>query len=580
MKALILAAGYGTRLRPYTDRTPKALFPIAGRPVIDRLIRQLAAAGCRAVMVNTHHLGDRVAAFLSGQSYPIPIQVRHEPEILGTGGAIKNVEDFWDDHPFMVVNSDIATDVDFRRLYAVHGAHPHPVTLVLHDDAALNSVQVNPEDDITGFNSLSDAERAAPGLRQLTFTGIQVLDPGILPLFPRGKYSSSIDVFRQLIHNGEKIRAWIPENIYWKDIGTPDRYREAVVDQIAPEAFTGSWPDTGDLPIRWQTLAGDGSDRKWFRLTRQNRSLILVDHGIRQADGPSEADAFIDIGRHLKQCSVPVPDIFGYDRFAGLVILEDLGDRHLQHMVQEASETDVVALYEHTIAVQIHMGLAGAEGFDPRWAFQTPVYDADLVMEKECRYFVDAFINEYLQLDVDVEMLRDEFEQIADRAAGAEIVGFMHRDFQSRNIMVRDDKIFFIDFQGGRRGPLAYDLASLLIDPYVALPVSIRDHFIDVACRIVTETHAGAPEQFRRDLQYCALARNLQILGAFGFLTLKKEKPFFRDFIPPAVKTLGETLSGRFGNKFRKLRHLFDQIECSLPADSHISRGASNTSKE
>lgn len=565
MKALILAAGYGTRLRPYTDRTPKALFPIAGRPVIDRLIRQLAAAGCRAIIVNTHHLGDRVAAFLCEQSYPIPIQVRHEPEILGTGGAIQNVADFWDDRPFMVVNSDIVTDVDFRRLYAVHGAHPHPVTLVLHDDASQNSVQVTSGDDITGFGPPSDGKKAAPGLRQLTFTGIQVLDPGILPLFPRGKFSSSIDVFRQLIHSGEKIRAWIPENIYWKDIGTPDRYRQAVVDRMAPEAFTGFRPDTGDFPIRWQTLAGDGSDRKWFRLSQQNRSLILADHGIRQADGVFEADAFIDIGRHLKQCLVPVPDILGYDRFAGLVILEDLGDRHLQQMVQGASETDVVALYERIIAAQIHMGLAAADGFDPQWAFQTPVYDAHLVLEKECRYFVDAFINAYLRLDVDVDTMRDEFEQIADGAAGAEIVGFMHRDFQSRNIMVRDGNIFFIDFQGGRRGPLAYDLASLLIDPYVALPAAIRDHLTDVACRMVSETRAGTPEQFRRDLQYCALARNLQILGAFGFLTLKKEKPFFRDFIPPAVKTLDEFLSGPLGKKFPKLRKLHGQIEGALP---------------
>jgi len=564
MKALILAAGYGTRLRPYTDRMPKALFPIAGRPVIDRLIRQLAEAGCRAVMVNTHHLGDRVASFLSEQSYPIPVKVRHEIEILGTGGAIKNVEDFWDDRPFLVVNSDIVTDTDFRRLYTIHGAHPHPATLVLHHDPTLNSVQVDAENVITAFSAPSNDDPLGPGIRQMTFTGIQVLDPGILPLIPKGEFSSSIDTYRQLMHNGEKIRAWIPDEIYWKDIGTPDRYRQAVVDQMAPDVFARLWPDDDTLPITWKTLAGDGSDRQWFRLNREGRSLILVDHGMRHSNGPSEAVAFIDIGRHLKRCAVPVPEILDYDRFAGVVILEDLGDRHLQQIVTGAPPAKIAAMYERVIAAQIHMGLAGAKGFDPGWAFQTPAYDAELVMEKECRYFVDAFAKGYLLLDVDFDMLQDEFEQLAGRAAGADTIGFMHRDFQSRNIMVCNEQIFFIDFQGGRIGPLAYDLASLLIDPYVALPTSLRHRLIDVACRVMAKLKAGSPEQLRHDFDYCALARNLQILGAFGFLTLKKGKPFFHDFIPPAVKTLGECLSGSLGKTFPKLRRLQHRIEGSL----------------
>ncbi|MCU0558012.1 MAG: NTP transferase domain-containing protein, partial [Desulfobacterales bacterium] len=83
MKALILAAGYGTRLRPYSDHTPKPLFPIDGRPLLDRLIRQLIAAGCEAVMVNTHHLHARIDAFLQSRQYPVPVQTRFEPQILG-----------------------------------------------------------------------------------------------------------------------------------------------------------------------------------------------------------------------------------------------------------------------------------------------------------------------------------------------------------------------------------------------------------------------------------------------------------------------------------------------------------------
>ena len=100
MKALILAAGYGTRLRPYTDFTPKPLFTIDGRPLLDILITQLIEAGCSGIIINTHHLHQKIEAFIAEQNYAVPVHLRHETRILGTGGAIKNVSDFWDDKPF------------------------------------------------------------------------------------------------------------------------------------------------------------------------------------------------------------------------------------------------------------------------------------------------------------------------------------------------------------------------------------------------------------------------------------------------------------------------------------------------
>ena len=115
MKALILAAGLGTRLRHYTDHTPKALFTVAGKTLLEIAITKLIDAGCSAVIINTHHLHDQIEAFVARQSYAIPIQTRYEPHILGTGGAIKNVRDFWTDKPFMVVNADIISDIDFIR---------------------------------------------------------------------------------------------------------------------------------------------------------------------------------------------------------------------------------------------------------------------------------------------------------------------------------------------------------------------------------------------------------------------------------------------------------------------------------
>ena len=116
MKAMILAAGYGTRLQPYTGHTPKSLFSIAGRPLLDLIISQLHEAGCKAVIVNTHHSHHKIETFLAAQNYNLEVDTRFEPQILGTGGAIKNVPDFWDTRPFLVINADIVTDIDIWNL--------------------------------------------------------------------------------------------------------------------------------------------------------------------------------------------------------------------------------------------------------------------------------------------------------------------------------------------------------------------------------------------------------------------------------------------------------------------------------
>ena len=133
MKAMILAAGLGTRLLPFTTNTPKPLFPVAGRPLIDIIICSLQNAGCEAIIINTHHLYKKINSFLASQKYSIPVFTRYEPFILGTGGAIKNVADFWDDRPFMVINSDILTDIDLLEVYNFHLSHKYTATLVFYD---------------------------------------------------------------------------------------------------------------------------------------------------------------------------------------------------------------------------------------------------------------------------------------------------------------------------------------------------------------------------------------------------------------------------------------------------------------
>ena len=354
MKALILAAGFGIRLLPFTKNTPKALFPVSGRPLLDTIILNLENAGCKAIIINTHHLYKKIDSYLARIKYAIPIITRYEPEILGTGGAIKNAADFWDDNPFMVINSDIVTDIDLKKVYDFHLDHKHPATLVLHDDQRFNTVSVNKNGFITKFHDstpLPSSPASVSKIHQpvetvkLTFTGIQVLDPQVLELIPDNIFSSSIDIYRELISQNKKVCAFISKKYQWKDIGSPERYIEAVFEQMAPEAFKYAFPSWLDKKIVRTRLKGDGSDRDWYRLTSGNRSLVMADHGIRRNSLTSEVDSFVAIGRHLQDKDIPVPEIYLYDTFSGLVFMEDLGDVNLQTLVMNTANPEEIILY-------------------------------------------------------------------------------------------------------------------------------------------------------------------------------------------------------------------------------------------
>jgi len=570
MKALILAAGFGTRLLPFTKNTPKALFPVAGRPLLHIIILSLQNAGCKAVIINTHHLYKKIDSYLLQQKYSIPVITRYETEILGTGGAIKNVADFWDDNPFMVINSDIFTDIDLKRVYDFHLNHSHPVTLVLHDDPQFNTVSVNKNGFITDFHdstplpshSVSSSNIYRPGESgKLTFTGIQVLDPQILELIPDNIFSSSIDIYRQLISENKKVCAFIAKEYQWKDIGSPERYNQVVFEQMATEAFKYAFPSWPDKKIFRTKLKGDGSDRNWYRLISGNRSLVMADHNIRKNQSTSEVDSFVAIGRHLHDKDVPVPEIYLHDTFSGLVFMEDLGDVNLQTLVLNTQKPEeIISYYKSVIGLLGKLSATGAKGFDPVWTYQTSHYNQDLILEKECRYFVDAFLRKYIGMNISFKDLEDEFRTLADKALEFSVNGFMHRDMQSRNIMVKNNRFYFIDFQGGRLGPVQYDLASLLIDPYVALSPWVRNQLLNFSVRTLPSVLNIDPDNFLTCYKYCSITRNLQILGAFAYLSRIKGKRYFEKYIPNAIKILKHNLSALKNREFSKIESIVREI--------------------
>ncbi len=578
MKAMILAAGLGTRLLPLTEKQPKPLFPILDRPLIDILIRWLQNAGCEAIVINTHHLGHMIDQFVKEQAYGIPVVTRREPTILGTGGGIKNVEDFWDDEPFIVVNGDIFTNIELRDVYQFHLNHRPAATLVLHDCPQFNHVWVDPDDHVRGFGHTGPCPPGPPEnliepssgrskqdtgteFRKLAFTGIQILDPQALRFIPEGTFSSIIHAYCEMIQTGLTLKGFMAEKHYWHDIGSIEGYREATRDGLARKTFGRVFPDAGlDAPV-WSRLQGDGSDRTWYRVTRENDSLIVVDHGPPAESGVCEADSFARIGQHLHDRGIPVPLIFAYHRPSGLIALEDLGDLNMQRLVQRTVDPEAVLdHYRKVIDLLITLSLEGAKGFEPEFTYQTPRYDRELILERESRYFVEAFLNNYLGLTVDFQTLESEFETLAKKALEHPYTGLLHRDFQSRNILVKNQNYYFIDFQGARLGPLPYDLASLLIDPYVELSQSLQEGLVKYAMERLADRMPVDEDEFLNAYKYCAINRNLQILGAFAFLSKVKGKKNFEAYIPPALASMKQNLVNVGEDACRQVRRIVEGL--------------------
>ncbi len=556
----MLAAGLGARLLPYTRHLPKPLFRAGPDTLLDIQVRRLAGAGCESVLVNTHHLADQIEAHIAAAEFSIPVATRFEAEILGTGGAIKNASDYWDDRPFLVVNCDILTDIDLRAVYDFHRNHGGSATLAVCPDPRFDSVSLTREGRIVGFEK-TDSRRKNRDLIHRTFTGIQVLDPRVLEFIPEGVPYSSIDAYRKMIAGGLRVTAYVADGCQWHDLGTPERYRDAVVNHLVPRAFRAAFSEYREDGFQEIPLAGDGSDRHWSRLITSAGSLILADHGLRGFEpGPQEVDAFIDIGRHLYRKGIPVPEIYWEDRFSGLAFLEDLGDEHLQTWVRGRRSDEMLFRYRPVIDGLIRFGMNCVEGFDPSWTWQSRSYDRSLILEKECRYFVNAFLVEFLGKQVRYQDFEIEFQTLAEGALEFGIPGLIHRDMQSRNIMVREGRCFFIDFQGARFGPLQYDLASLLIDPYVDLPVSVQNQLLEDYMGRLSAYLSIDPDSFRQGYDFCALTRNLQILGAFGYLSRVKRKASFEAYIPTALTGLQNRLNRFQGAELERLTRLVSTL--------------------
>ena len=232
MKAMILAAGVGSRLRPLTDLSPKALLEVGGAPMIEQVVRRLKAAGVTDLVVNLFHLADQIVEFLAARdNFGLHIAFTREAGLLDTGGGLKNAAWFFDDgRPFFLHNVDVLSDIDLGELLRFHHTVGALATLAVQNRPSARQLVFDREGRLCGRVSPAGVEWAMgprSAVERLAFTGIHVIDPAI---FPRMTETGAFPITRtylRLAGEGERIVAHRADGRYWQDIGSPEKLEEA-----------------------------------------------------------------------------------------------------------------------------------------------------------------------------------------------------------------------------------------------------------------------------------------------------------------------------------------------------------------
>jgi NDP-sugar pyrophosphorylase family protein len=232
MKAMILAAGLGSRLRPLTNDRPKALVEVGGRTMLDITLERLRAFGIREVIVNTHHFADMVTDYLQNQK-EIRIAISREDVLLDTGGGLKKaawffVEDGGAD-PFLVHNVDVISNIDLGRMVQFHVEQGALATLAVQARPTRRPLLFDARGQFRGRAAQGDQDQK-PRLQALAFSGIHVISPHIFPKITETGVFSIIDSYVRLAGQGEKIVAFRADEYYWRDLGRPENIAQAARD--------------------------------------------------------------------------------------------------------------------------------------------------------------------------------------------------------------------------------------------------------------------------------------------------------------------------------------------------------------
>jgi len=241
MRALILSAGYGTRLWPLTEDRTKPAIPILGKPLVGYVAEYLAGYGCDEIVVNLHHRPDSVIRALGdGSRFGVRLHYVEEPQILGTSGAIDNARALLDGETFIVINGKIITDIDLNAALETHRRTKAVATLVLLPNAACEKFSTVKTADgfLRGFGGMPAREHFSESDPPLMFTGIHILEPEIFNYIPRGVFShSTTDVYPQALADGKRVAVHVASGC-WFELSTMPRYLDISLMLMAARGET------------------------------------------------------------------------------------------------------------------------------------------------------------------------------------------------------------------------------------------------------------------------------------------------------------------------------------------------------
>ena len=491
-KAIVLAAGFGTRLRPLTCSVPKPLMPVWGEPMLARVVAMLREWGVEDIVVNCHYLHEQVEEWCAANG----CKASYEPEILGTGGVLNPLRDWIGEDDFYLVNGDIVVEAAPRPNFK-----GDEIACALVTEEGPRTIELEPE---SGFvtNWKSD-DAGYPGT--FTYCGITLLRAEILKYVEPTGFSSIVSAYEKAMMDGRFVRGKSAAEMLWTDAGTISSYIE--LNQDGEDNAFADIPQLKAIGAKAPKFIGArGSDRVFFR--DEDGVIVIYDDSKR-----GENAKYVGHARWLKDQGVPVP-----------AIIRD--EPKLKTMVMEWAGAECkMSLNDYAAVIRL---LVKFNSLDATALALEPPFDAAMY-EWERNLFTEQLLGPRFKRELSAAELH-ELKSVADKLE-QEPVALVHRDFQSTNVLWKNNRPYFIDFQGMRLGAAVYDLASLVYDPYVKLSQKYRDALIELYAK-----ESGRKEVVQV-VHFAAVQRLVQCLGAYGRLAAVGQ-PQFSKFILPALENL------------------------------------------